>query len=98
MRIRPADAVLGVSAVAAALAVAYFGFRHGSTYTIGISTRIRDTGRDDLLVALPALWLAIAGVVLLIRRANPDGFRAELRREREELRAARAFSRSSAPR
>jgi len=89
VRRRLLDLVTAASALAAAAAAAYFALRHGDLYLVGDTMHHRSR-KEVLLVAMLVAWAAVAALVLVVRCGNPDRFWAEWRREREELRQAKA--------
>ncbi len=91
------DVALLVATLVALVIAAYFATRFGDIYRIGDSEHRRDTITDVGAVALPVLFACACLFVAVVRRLNPDGFWAEARRERQELRDARAAGRVPLP-
>ena len=89
MHRQPFDVAVSGAVVASAAMALYFGMRYGEPYRIGDSAHRRDTSSDFAFVAGPMVAMVVCLFVLAVRRTNPQGFRAEWRRERDELRAAK---------
>jgi hypothetical protein len=86
------DAALGAATIVALALAAYFAARFGDLYRSGVTEHHRTTIADVAAVAAPLAVACACVFVAVARRVNPDGFSAEWRRERQELRDAKAHA------
>lgn len=84
------DVGLAVATVVAVGVAAWFASRFGDLYRIGDTEHRRTTVADVAAIAVPLAVACGSLFVLVVRRGNPEGFVAEWRRERQELRDAKA--------
>ncbi len=84
------DVGLAVATVVAVMIAAVFATRFGDLYRIGDTEHRRTSVTDFAAIAVPLAVACGTLFVIVVRRGNPEGFFAEWRRERQELRDAKA--------